>query len=377
MTRSNRSLLVLLAALLLLLPAAGAAAQSPDADEPEDTEAPEDLEPAEEPLLDALDDQLKNDYFELGLFLQGVADFQPERLSGVNGFQLAKARLSAQGTLDSGWGYKLQSDFSRDVSLLDALVSYRFTDWLGAQAGLFKAPFSYEYLVSSKRIPFVGRSQVINNLAPKRQVGVTLTTTPAPGITLQGGLFNGNGRTAVVNDNNRFLYTGRLEVTPQRAPVEALTLGTSVAYNDRSNLYERNDGTIVYAADPGALTDAEAVGSTLLLGGDVHARQGSWLAGAEFIYGRLTERGRPEDRAPLGHYVTVGYTLPTHAFQQVLLRWDTFTPDAGDAASSDLLVAGYTLRPTSFIEMQFNYAVSADDPAFDNHQLLADIQIAW
>ena len=355
------TLLFLTATFTLLAPRA--AAQSPDAEK--------------EPLLENLRDNLKNDYFSLGVLVQGVADFQPDRSNGVNGFQLAKARLKASGALDGGWGYKIQTDFSRSVSLLDAAVSYQATDWLGGQAGLFKAPFSYEYLVSAPDVKFVGRPQVIGALVPKRHVGLSASLTPTPGINVQGGIFNGNGRTAAVNDNNRFLYSGRLTVTPQR-PFDALTLGTSVAYNDLGNLYERPGGDLFYSHLSTPPDDAEAVGSTLLFGTDVHLDQGPWLVGAEAIYGRLDERGPGgTDQTPFGHYVTLGYDLPTRLSQQLLFRWDSFTPNAGEAPTSDLLIAGYNLWPTSIVQVQFNYVVPARDAAFDNHRVRADVQVSW
>ena len=334
-------------------------------------------EASAEPLLENLREDLKSEYFQLGVLVQGVADFQPERPGGVNGFQLAKARLQAKGALDGGWGYKLQGDFTRDVALLDALASYQPADWLSARAGLFKAPFSYEYLVSASRVKFVGRPQVIGALAPKRHVGVSVAVAPVAGVNVQGGIFNGNGRTAAVNDNNQFLYAGRLTATPRR-PFDALTLGASVAYNDMTGLYERTDGTVLYTGEANAPGDANAVGSTFLLGGDVHLEQGLWEVGAEAIYGRFDERGPSgADQQPFGHYVTVGYDLPTRLSQQVLLRWDSFTPDVGEAPGSDLLIAGYNLWPTSVVQVQFNYVVPVREAAFATHRVRADIQIAW
>ena len=352
-----------------------AAAQSPGT---ADSDAgPNGDEASDEPLLENLRGDLKSEYFQLGVLVQGVADFQPERPGGVNGFRLAKARLQAKGTLDGGWGYKLQSDFTREVALLDALVSYQPVDWLGAQAGLFKAPFSYEYLVSASRVKFVGRPQVIGALAPKRHVGVSVAVAPVAGVNVQGGIFNGNGRTAAVNDNNQFLYVGRLTATPQ-GPFDALTLGASVAYNDMSDLYERADGTVLYAGDASAPNDADAVGSTFLLGGDAHLEAGPWEVGAEAIYGRFDEHGSSDtDQRPFGHYVTVGYDLPTRLSQQILLRWDSFTPDADEAPGSDLLIAGYNLWPTSIVQVQFNYVVPVREAAFVTHRVRADIQIAW
>ena len=371
LTRFSTALFALALALALPL-APHAAAQSASGNGGSGDEAEESVE---EPLLNDLNNALKNKYFSLGALVQGVADFQPERPNGVNGFQLAKARLKAGGTLDGGWGYKLQTDFSRQIALLDAVVNYEPTDGFGGSAGLFKAPFSYEYLVSAPDVKFVGRPQVIGALVPRRHVGISAAVSPTPGVTLQGGIFNGNGRTAAFNDNNQFLYSGRLTA----APAEGITLGASAAYNNRTELYERPDGAIFFsnAAEPPA--DVEAIGSKLLLGADAHVDRGAWLLGAEAIYGRIDRSddgsGAPQ---PFGHYVTLGYDLPTSgARQQVLLRWDAFTSDLGEAPGSDLLIAGYNLWPTSVVQVQFNYVVPARDAAFDNHRVRADVQLSW
>ena len=61
----------------------------------------------------------------------------------------------------------------------------------------------------------------------------------------------------------------------------------------------------------------------------------------------------------------------------MLLRWDAFTSDLGEAPGSDLLIAGYNLWPTSVVQVQFNYVVPARDAAFDNHRLRADVQLSW
>jgi phosphate-selective porin len=375
----------LFALALTLAPAAAAQSASGNGGSGGEGSSDATDESVEEPLLNDLNATLQNEYFSLGALVQGVADFQPERRGGSNGFRLAKARLKAGGTLDGGWGYKLQTDFSRQIALLDAVVNYEPTDGFGGSAGLFKAPFSYEYLVSAPDVKFVGRPQVIGALVPRRHVGISAAVSPTPGVTLQGGIFNGNGRTAAFNDNNRFLYSGRFTA----APSEGLTLGASAAYNDRSNLYYEGSSDVISFYSDG-LPDAvqgEAVGSKLLLGADAHLDRGPWLLGAEAIYGRIDQSGNgsgnggneSSDRQPFGHYVTLGYDLPTSgARQQVLVRWDSFTGDVGEAPGSDLLIAGYNLWPTSVVQVQVNYVVPARDAdTFDTHRLRADVQLSW
>src|SRR5207253_9834724 len=65
------------------------------------------------------------------------------------------------------------------------------------------------------------RSVPTGAITPERQIGVQLWGKPfASGwpdgkdlLTNSAGIFNGNGRNTTINDNNNFMYVGRLEST--------------------------------------------------------------------------------------------------------------------------------------------------------------------
>jgi phosphate-selective porin len=68
----------------------------------------------------------------------------------------------------------------------------------------------------------IERSLPTNAITPERQIGVELWGKPLTSIwpeqkdllTYHAGIFNGNGRNISVNDNNEFMYVGRLELQP-------------------------------------------------------------------------------------------------------------------------------------------------------------------
>ena len=150
----------------------------------------------------------KKDYFTVDLLFQAVADFQPERtLVGNNGFYLSNVRLRMRGNLDNNFSYFFQTNFMVSPILLDALISYKFTDELQFSAGQFKAPFSKEYLTYAADLDFVNRARVTELLSPRRDIGVQLSGKFADNLfEYRAGIFNGNGPNRVYNDNNSFLY---------------------------------------------------------------------------------------------------------------------------------------------------------------------------
>lgn len=166
----------------------------------------------DEPLGEALKENFKKSYLSVGMLLQTVGDFQAERVAaGNNGFNISNFRLSLSGELDRGFAYFVQANFIASPAILDARLSYRLSPHLLLDAGLFKAPFSKEFLTTADAIDFVNRAQVVTALVPGREIGVQLRGELAgPAVTATIGGFNGNRSAANNNDNGEFLYAGRL-----------------------------------------------------------------------------------------------------------------------------------------------------------------------
>lgn len=323
----------LLVCLTVLLPLT-ASADNPPA-KPQD----------DEPLLEQLRRLFKNDFMELGVLVQTHARYSPVRTSG---FDVGTARFKVQGALDYGWGYKLQADVANAVALKDALIGYQANPTLGFKAGRYKAPFSYEELTSTAATDFIRRSRVVRALAPGRDIGTNVTATVGSITNLYAGIYNGSG-SDLNSNNNRFLYTTRAEFFPTDI-ADFFVVGANAAYNNKPN----------------------NLGETLI-GADFRLEQKAFLVAAEVIYG--SDKRITDTRRPFGHHLTAGYTLPTSAFHQLLIRWDRFTPDT-DFSASDHLVLGYSHTPTSVISFQADYVVPMDKAAFDNHRVLFELQIA-
>jgi hypothetical protein len=99
--------------------------------------------------------------------------------------------------------------------------------FVGAEAGLpggggwrvdvgqLKAPVSRQALLSDARLAFVEKP-ALAGLAPDRQLGLAaaVTVPHAPWVTVRAGVFDGEGKNQGGNVDQRFLWAGRVEVSP-------------------------------------------------------------------------------------------------------------------------------------------------------------------
>ncbi len=316
--------------------------------------------PADEPLFDRLESTVKSEVFNVGLVLQTVGDVAWDRdatTPGRNGFSIPAARLRVSGALDHGFDYLVQTDFTRSTVLLDLRLSYRLTRHLAVDAGLFKAPFSAEFLIPLPSIDFVNRSQAVATLRPGRQVGVALRGKTADSkLDYRIGVFNGNGGTLSGNDNNGLMLVARAATYPG-VKEGSLEVGINFAYN------EDNTGTLV--------------GDRTLLGADVRREWDSWLVSGELVWSDLDPVAGPE-RNPFGYHVTVGYMIEPGR-HQILGRWDSLDLDAGPSiVDQNYLILGYNFWPSRAFELQINYLIpTADDAEIGDQQILVNFQVAF
>lgn len=315
----------------------------------------------DEPIYDKFIENFKKDYFTLELLFQVVADFQPERtIIGNNGFYLANTRLRLLGNLDKKFSYFFQASFIVSPLLLDAAISYRFSDAFKLTAGQLKAPFSKEFLTYSANIDFVNRSQATVLLSPRREIGFQLSGTIANKILeYKAGIFNGNGPNKLSNDNNSFLYVGRIAAIPY-TDNNHYELGFNAGFDNNSKT---------------EILSRSFNGSRIFMGGDIRAEIGQFLFSSEFIFNKFDGTIDSIDSAvePFGYHFTIGYTpFKGHQF---LIRFDDLSAD-GIISDSRIYIVGYNFWPTKVAEIQFNYIIDSDNNDFVNHLYLINFQIS-
>jgi len=314
----------------------------------------------EESKYDEFIKNFKKDYFTVDLLFQAVADFQPERtIIGNNGFYLSNVRLRMHGNLDKNFSYFFQTSFMVSPILLDASISYKFSDALHLSAGQFKTPFSKEYLTYAADLDFVNRAQEAALLSPRRDIGFQLSGRFAGNLfEYRAGIFNGNGPNKIYNDNNSFLYVGRLALTPNDKN-NHYEIGLNAGYNENSN-----DGVLTNSFN----------GKRTFIGGDIRAEISDFLITSEIIMNKFdgTIDSINTIKKPYGYHITLGYKpFQNHQF---LFRYDNLSAD-GIISNSDLYIIGYNFWPSKFAEIQINYTINSKNTSFKNHWYLVNFQL--
>lgn len=335
----------------------------------------------EEPLIEKLRDNFQKEYFSMGILLQTVADFQVERsFPGYNGFNISNFRLKIYGELDKEFGYFLQANFINQPGILDAKLYYRFSPLFTVDAGMFKTPFSKEFLTGADAIDFVNRSRVVTVLAPGRQIGAQARGRFSEALPLHYsvGMFNGNGYGGNSNDNNDFLYGARLAAFPLKASEKSSTqleIAANAAYS-KDHL-----ARVSALLNPLVFDALFFSGKRTLYGADFRLTAGKFLLAGEFIKGDfdgdlyfLAADTSIGSAKPGGYYLTAGYMLTSNL--QLLGRWDDFSADSG-ADNPNWAIIGVNFWPSQVSELQLNYVINTDNSEFKYHQVLVNAQIAF
>ena len=164
-------------------------------------------------------------------------------------FRLRRARINLTGDFAEHFDFRMEGEFEQsDVTLTvrsatgqtlasnSTRTEFGATDvWINwhqfpefqIKAGQYKAPFGLEQNTSDTKLFLTERSQVTSALTPERQVGVEVWGKPLTGlfpeqkdlVTYRLGMFNGNGRNNTVNDNDEYMFAGRIELQPWNGKV--------------------------------------------------------------------------------------------------------------------------------------------------------------
>ena len=146
-------------------------------------------------------------------------------------FRLRRARINLTGDYAEQFDFKLEGDFGQSdgtsgnrtaFSATDIWVNYHQFPAAQVKIGQYKAPFGLEQLTPDTQLLTIERTLPTGAITPDRQIGAELWGKPFTSIwpeqkdllTYYAGIFNGNGRNITVNDNNNFMFVGRLELQP-------------------------------------------------------------------------------------------------------------------------------------------------------------------
>jgi phosphate-selective porin OprO/OprP len=290
-------------------------------------------------------------------------------------FRLRRARINLTGDFAENFDFKVEGDFEQsdginssrtDFSGTDIFVNWHQFPEAQVKVGQWKAPFGLEQLTPDTSLYLIERSLPTGAITPERQIGVQLWGKPFASIwpdqkdlvTYYAGIFNGNGRNISNNDNNNFMYVGRLESTLFKGffgKDSSLKLGADVL-NSRDdagtnisqtlNLLVNADGSLSPFVLPTAdERTAWSVDAWLKLG--PFDLIGEYLE--EYVNGR-TVNGVPgmPDFTTNGYYITAAYYLIPKKLQAAV-RWEDLNPGQRGSDGIHSIIGG------------LNYYIHGDD----------------
>lgn len=269
-------------------------------------------------------------------------------------FRLRRARINLTGDFAEQFEFKIEGDFENSDGIASNRTAFEATDifvnWhaipeANIKMGQWKAPFGLEQITPDTLIFTIERSLPTGAITPERQIGVQVWGKPFTNLwpeqkdllTYYVGLFNGNGRNTTVNDNNNFMYVGRLELLPFKGKLlgqdSSLKLGADFlnSRDDKGtnisqtlNLLVNKDGSLSPFVLPGA--DERTAWSL-----DMWLNVGPFdLIGEYFqedVDGRTVAGVAPgfANFEPSGWYVQGSYFLIRKKLQAVL-KWEALNP---------------------------------------------------
>jgi len=295
----------------------------------------------------------------LGGYLQ--ANFEGGDVSAFEGrfgltalkdrFRLRRARITLAGDYKEQFEFKVEGDFEQSDGLAaatrtgfsstDIFINWHAIPEANFKVGQWKAPFGLENLTPDASIFTIERSLPTGAIVPERQLGVMLWGKPLTNIapeqkdlvTYYAGVFNGSGRNFSVNDNNQFMYVGRLELLPFKGTL----MGQDASLKIAGDYFFSRDaiGTgISPALNLRVGADGSLSSYTLTSPDERHAYSfDAWLKIGPFdlIAEYFHENVRPlgptfNEFDPKGYYVQGSYFLIPKKLQAVV-KWESLDPN--------------------------------------------------
>ena len=299
-------------------------------------------------------------------------------------FRLRRARINLTGDFAEQFDFKMEGDFGQSDGTSGNRTAFSATDiWVNwhqfpaaqIKIGQYKAPFGLEQLTPDTTLFTIERTLPTGAITPDRQIGVELWGKPFTSIwperqdllTYYAGIFNGNGRNITVNDNNNFMFAGRLELQPFTGKVfgqpSFLKLGgdvlnsrdeAGVNISQSSNLLVNNDGSlspfVLPSPDERTAWSVDAwleLGPFDLIGEYLQEHvEGRTVNGVAPTFGNFTTDG---------FYVTGAYYLIPKKLQAVV-QWQYLNPGqkGNDGLYSILGGLNYYIRGDN-LKLMVNY----------------------
>lgn len=290
-----------------------------------------------------------------------------------NRFYLRRARIVLGGHFAENFDIRVTAEMAGSLSssggmrgqLADGFISWTKYPALNATVGQFKTTYGHEFLYNDLTLYAIEHALVTDVLTLGRQVGAHVSGSLLDKrLSYTAGLFNGNGVNNSANDNNRFLYLGRVTAVPLKT--QLASTGWNLRWTFGANAYRSDDATIT-------LPDSDTIipsfaGRRTGYGLDTQLAVGP----LEFWFEYLNTRFTPDIPVPGagivktnadGWYLQAAWNIVPKKWQ-AFARYDTFDPDtrlADNTTDTWTLGVNYLIKGDD-LKLLLNYMTS--DPRF-------------
>ncbi len=290
--------------------------------------------------------------------------------NGVNNrLRLRRARIGGWGDLNEYFDFKVMGDLAQADGLnagnggtrtalsgTDIFINYHQLPELNVKLGQFDTPYGMEqFMIPDMFTLTPERSAVTEALRPERQIGVMLWGKPLARAVPKRkdvlaywlGVFNGNNRNITVNDNQKFMYMGRLEAQAFQGKVGAQPTTWKIGVDGYSSIDQL--GTVLtQVGNAWVQTDGSLKALTVQ---GAHARRRAWGVDQRFECGRFTFFAEyletryqdaltaVPDFTARGYWGLLAYQVMPKKLE-VVAKYERFTPNQALGDDLDTATAG-------------------------------------
>jgi len=303
----------------------------------------------------------------IGGFIQANGEFgdAPDSRWTTNDdrFLLRRARLNFTATLANDFTAKIEADFGANSistgagsrgQLTDGYIQWTKYDFANVRIGQFKTPFGYEQLTPDIRTLTVERTLPNDRLTVSRQIGAGVSgDIVEKKLSYSVGAFNGNGVNTGQNDNDNFMWAGRV---------------SGQAYDGKiANQPVKLTGGV------NAFTSQDVGNQRTGYGLDLQAVSGPVTVQAEWLRNENDTAAEAE-----GWSVLSALRLSEH--WRGLVRYETYDANTASAnTTTDIWTFGVDyLFNGDDLKLSLNYLLGDQPaPASDGGRLLARVQVVF
>ena len=338
----------------------------------------------------------KENKLNIGGYIQANAEFghAPDaRFNNIEDrFLIRRARLGVNGSFAEHFDFKLEGDFGANslsektgysAQITDAFINWNQFSFANVKIGQFKTPFGYEQLLPDTKLLTVERSLANDRLTDSRQIGLGVAGNFfAKRLAYSAGMFNGSGVNNSFNDNNNFMYAGRITGVAYQGKLAKQDTRVAIGVNGLT-VHDTAISKSGFGLDstPGGTIDNLFTGNRT-----------SWGVDGQFSWGPVGLDGeylrtcfKPSDNIPSSSFEAAGWYVTATCFivpskLQALVRYEELDPNLdlkGDLSHEYVFGLNYYIKGDS-LKLSANYLLGHPAGKADNQgRFLTRVQVVF